>query len=183
MPLLRLERRAADQYTVTARPDRAGLVAVTQLRAARQARTADDRLAALGLRSLADLLAPSSLVISDDHLVLDGQYTRILAIGDLPPVVAAGWLNGVLAEQLAIDLSVHIRPAGRGRRGERTKTQELAAGWRAERRRGERSSPRQQPEHSPGADRTSSTGHGAPRNGAVFHRPLLAIACAYARRT
>ncbi len=59
---------------------------------------------------LADLLAPSSLVIADDQLVIDGEYTRVLAVADLPLVVAAGWLKGVLAEQLAIDLSMHIRP-------------------------------------------------------------------------
>ncbi|HEY1296981.1 MAG TPA: DUF87 domain-containing protein [Chloroflexota bacterium] len=77
-------------------------------------RTRDERLAALGLRSLADLLAPSSLVIADDHLVLDGQYIRVLAVGELPPVVAAGWLSGVLAEKLAVDLSLHLRPLHAG---------------------------------------------------------------------
>jgi hypothetical protein len=113
MPLLRLERRA-DRSEVVAQSDGAALVAISQPRGSRRAPTAEDRLAALGLRSLADLLAPSSLVIADDHLVLDGQYSRVLAIGELPPVVAAGWLNGVLAEQLAIDLSLHIRPLDAG---------------------------------------------------------------------
>ena len=113
MPILRLEPRA-DRSEVRAQPDGAALVAISQPRDTRQATTADDRLAALGLRSLADLLAPSSLVIADDHLVLDGQYSRVLAIGDLPPIVAAGWLNGVLAEQLAVDLSLHIHPLDAG---------------------------------------------------------------------
>ena len=113
MPLLRLELRA-DRSEVVAQPAGAALVAISQPRGARCVPTSDDRLAALGLRSLADLLAPSSLVITDDHLVLDGQYSRVLAIGDLPPVVAAGWLNGLLAEQLAVDLSLHIRPLDAG---------------------------------------------------------------------
>jgi hypothetical protein len=113
MPILRLERRT-DRPEVLVQPDSAGLVAISQPRGSRHAPTADHRLAALGLRSLADLLAPSSLVIADDHLVLDGQYSRVLAIGDLPPIVAAGWLRGVLAEQLAVDLSLHIRPLDTG---------------------------------------------------------------------
>jgi hypothetical protein len=83
MPVLRFERRA-DRSEVLAPADGAALVAISQSRGSRHAPTADDRLAALGLRSLADLLAPSSLVIADDHLVLDGQYSRVLAIGELP---------------------------------------------------------------------------------------------------
>src|SRR5204863_6777809 len=63
---------------------------------------------------LADLLAPTSLVIADDHLVLDGQCIRVLAVGELPPGVAAGWLSGVLAEKLAVDLSLHLRPLHAG---------------------------------------------------------------------
>jgi hypothetical protein len=110
MPLLRLEHRE-NHPAVGRQPDgAAALVTVGRAHSAQQSRTPDDRLAALGLRSLADLLAPSSLVIADDHLLLDGQYTRVPAIGELPPVVAAGWLNGVFAEQLAADVSLHIRP-------------------------------------------------------------------------
>jgi hypothetical protein len=75
----------------------------------------DARLAALGLRSLADLLAPPSLVIAEDYLALDGQYVRVLAVADLPPFVAAGWLSGVLAEKLAVDVSLHVRPLDAGR--------------------------------------------------------------------
>jgi hypothetical protein len=116
MPLLHLERRPD-------RPDRAaepghshgdGLVAVGQSRPVGAAPNRDDRLARLGLRSLADLLAPSSLVIADDHLVVDGQYTRVLAVADLPPVVAAGWLSGVISEKLPVNLSLHVRPLDPG---------------------------------------------------------------------
>ncbi|MBV9599514.1 MAG: DUF87 domain-containing protein [Chloroflexi bacterium] len=85
-------------------------MAVSRTHSTQPSRTAEDRLAALGLRSLADLLAPASLVVADDHLLLDGQYTRVLAIGELPPLVGAGWLNGVFAEKLAADVSLHIRP-------------------------------------------------------------------------
>ena len=64
--------------------------------------------------SLADLLAPPSLVIGEDYLALDGQYVRVLAVADLPPFVAAGWLSGVLAEKLAVDVSLHVRPLDAG---------------------------------------------------------------------
>src|SRR5918911_3016251 len=108
MPFLRLERQPHSVDDLAA-PAGSALVTVGQPRTAERASGPDDRLAALGLRSLADLLAPSSLVIADDHLVLDGQYTRVLALADLPPVVAAGWLNGVLAEWLPVNFSVHLR--------------------------------------------------------------------------
>src|SRR5918911_3696356 len=108
MPSLRLERQAHSMDELAA-PHASALVTLGPPRTAERASSPDDRLAALGLRSLADLLAPSSLVIADDHLVLDGQYTRVLALADLPPLVAAGWLHGVLAEQLPVNLSVHLR--------------------------------------------------------------------------
>jgi len=108
MPLLRLERHVETLEQDRPAPSRA-LLAVGRPQTAQPAAGPDDRLAALGLRSLADLLAPSSLVIADDHLVLDGQYARVLVLADLPPVVAAGWLNGLLAEQLPVNLSLHLR--------------------------------------------------------------------------
>jgi TraG P-loop domain len=113
MPLLRLERQPRSVDDLAA-PPASALVTLGQPRTAERASTPDDRLAALGLRSLADLLAPSSLVIADDHLVLDGQYTRVLALADLPPVVAAGWLNSMLAEWLPVNLSLHVRPLDPG---------------------------------------------------------------------
>jgi TraG P-loop domain len=113
MPFLRLERLPHSVDDLAA-PAGSALVTLGQPRTAERASSPDDRLAALGLRSLADLLAPSSLVIADDHLVLDGQYTRVLALADLPPVVAAGWLNGVLAERLPVNLSLHLRPLDPG---------------------------------------------------------------------
>ena len=78
MPLLSLERRSGD---IDERPESstAALVGVSQRRTGQRATHPDDHLAALGLRSVADLLAPSSLVIADNHVLLDGQYTRVLA--------------------------------------------------------------------------------------------------------
>ena len=113
MRLLRLE--AARKGTLEPQPDAGAdpLVAVSRP-ATRTCDSLDARLAALGLRSLADLLAPPSLVIGEDYLALDGQYVRVLAVADLPPFVAAGWLSGVLAEKLAVDVSLHVRPLDAG---------------------------------------------------------------------
>ena len=113
MPFLRLERQPQKVHDLAA-PPASALVTLGEPQTPERASSPDDRLAALGLRSLADLLAPSSLVVADDHLVLDGQYTRVLALANLPPVVAAGWLNGVLAEQLPVNLSLHLRPLDPG---------------------------------------------------------------------
>ena len=107
MPFLRLERQPQKVHDLAA-PPASALVTLGEPQTPERASSPDDRLAALGLRSLADLLAPSSLVVADDHLVLDGQYTRVLALADLPPVVAAGWLNGVLAEHLPVNSLVRL---------------------------------------------------------------------------
>src|SRR4030081_876512 len=113
MPLLRLEaaRKGSVELHFGLRAD--PLVAMARP-AARTGDSLDARLAALGLRSLADLLAPPPLVIGEDYLALDGQYVRVLAVADLPPFVAAGWLSGVLAEKLAVDVSLHVRPLDAG---------------------------------------------------------------------
>ena len=113
MPLLRIERRQVESREPNPSSTRA-LVAMGRAHNAASVSSRDDRLAALGIRSLADLLAPASLVIGDDQVVLDGQYTRVLAVSDLPPVVAAGWLGGILAEKLAVNVSLHLRPLDPG---------------------------------------------------------------------
>src|SRR5262245_52174322 len=104
MPLLRLERRQRGPEHAGQAPNE--LIAIRQRHTRSRDLDADDRLAALGLRSVADLLAPASLVIDDDHLVVDGQFVRVLALADLPPTVSAGWLSGVLAERLPVTLSL-----------------------------------------------------------------------------
>jgi len=39
---------------------------------------------------------------------------RVLAVADLPLFVAAGWLSGVLAEKLAVHVSLHVRALDAG---------------------------------------------------------------------
>jgi hypothetical protein len=70
----------------------------------------DERLLALGGRTLADLVAPGACEIHHDHLRLDGQYARVLALTAYPRTVTAGWLAPLVESDLPIELSVHVRP-------------------------------------------------------------------------
>src|SRR5205807_786809 len=44
------------------------------------------------VHSIGDLIAPAALSIAADHLVLDGQFARVLALVGLPPEADPGWL-------------------------------------------------------------------------------------------
>ena len=68
----------------------------------------DDRLVALNLRSLADLCAPSSLVVADKQLVANRQYTRPLAIAHLPPGGRSRMGERRVCREAAVDLSLHV---------------------------------------------------------------------------
>jgi hypothetical protein len=70
----------------------------------------DERLLALGGRRLADLVAPSAVQVRLDHLQLDGQYARVLALTAYPRTVTAGWLAPLVESDLPIELSIHVRP-------------------------------------------------------------------------
>ncbi len=69
-----------------------------------------ERLFALGTRNLADLIAPSGCDVRWDHLRLDGQYARVLAVTAYPRLVSPGWLSLLVEADLPIELSVHVRP-------------------------------------------------------------------------
>src|SRR5215831_9846242 len=64
--------------------------------------------------SLADLVAPSAIHIAVDHLVIDGQFARVLALVGLPPSVDAGWLEPLVAGVLPAEVSLFVMPAERG---------------------------------------------------------------------
>jgi type IV secretory pathway VirB4 component len=70
----------------------------------------DERLLALGARTLADLIAPGACDVREDHLQLDGQYARVLAITAYPRTVTAGWLAPLVESDLPIEVSIHVRP-------------------------------------------------------------------------
>src|SRR6266542_81714 len=67
-------------------------------------------LLALGERSLADLVAPAGCEVRADHLRLDGQYVRVLALSAYPRTVAAGWLEPLVESDLPVEVSLHVRP-------------------------------------------------------------------------
>jgi len=63
-----------------------------------------------GMGSLPDLLAPSWVEISRDHLCLEGHYARTYALTAYPRTVALGWLNRLIASGEHLDLSLHLAP-------------------------------------------------------------------------
>src|SRR5437763_12015937 len=73
--------------------------------------SADERLFALGTRTLADLVAPAGAEVRRDQLQLDVHYLRVLVVTGYPRTVAAGWLAPLVEElDLPLELSMHIRP-------------------------------------------------------------------------
>src|SRR6202022_2627512 len=68
------------------------------------------RLFALGTRTLADLIAPSGCEVRAEHLQLDGQYTRVLAVTAYPRLVTPGWLSLLVETDLPIEASLYVRP-------------------------------------------------------------------------
>jgi len=71
----------------------------------------DERLFALGTRTLADLIAPAGAEVRRDHLQLDAHYLRVLAVTGYPRTVAAGWLAPLVEElDVPLEFSMHIRP-------------------------------------------------------------------------
>jgi type IV secretory pathway VirB4 component len=62
------------------------------------------------MRTLADLVAPAGCEIRTDHLRLDGQYARVLAVTAYPRTISAGWLEALVDSDLPLELSLHVRP-------------------------------------------------------------------------
>src|SRR5947209_18260723 len=77
--------------------------------------SAQERLFALGTRTLADLIAPSGAEVRRDHLQLEAHYLRVLVVTGYPRMVAAGWLAPLVEElDIPLELSLHIRPLASG---------------------------------------------------------------------
>jgi hypothetical protein len=70
----------------------------------------DARLVTLGIRTLADLIAPGGCEVRVDNLRLDGSYARVLAITGYPRLVTPGWLSVLVETDLPIEVSLHICP-------------------------------------------------------------------------
>jgi hypothetical protein len=77
--------------------------------------TADERLFALGTRTLADLVAPAGAEVRRDHLQLDAHYARVLVVTGYPRTVAAGWIAPLVEElDIPLEVSLHVRPLASG---------------------------------------------------------------------
>ena len=77
---------------------------------AAQSLGSQDRRFALGRRSLADLLAPAAVEVARDHLRLEYQYARVLAVVGYPRSVVPGWLTPLLEFEHSIEVSLHVQP-------------------------------------------------------------------------
>jgi hypothetical protein len=71
---------------------------------------AAEKLFALGTRRLADVIAPSGCEVRADHLQLDGQYARVLAVTGYPRLVTPGWLSVLVETDLPLEASLHVQP-------------------------------------------------------------------------
>jgi conjugal transfer ATP-binding protein TraC len=65
---------------------------------------------ARGGRSLADLVAPAAVEVARDHLRLDAQYARVLAVTGYPRTVGPGWLRPLVQSDLPLEVAVHVYP-------------------------------------------------------------------------
>lgn len=63
-----------------------------------------------GLRSVVDLIAPSSWEVHRSYLRLDDAYVRSLAIVGVPRSVGLAWLSPLIGFGEPLDLSVHLTP-------------------------------------------------------------------------
>ena len=72
--------------------------------------SSDERRFALGARSLADLLAPAAVEVARDHVRLEYQYARVLAVVGYPRTVSPGWLTPLLEFEHPVEVSFHIHP-------------------------------------------------------------------------
>jgi type IV secretory pathway VirB4 component len=70
----------------------------------------DARRFALGVRTVADLVAPGGFDDERDHIRLERQRTRTLAIDGWPRLVPAGWLDPLINFRAPLDISLHLQP-------------------------------------------------------------------------
>ncbi|MBV9170986.1 MAG: ATP-binding protein [Chloroflexi bacterium] len=77
---------------------------------AAQPLTPEERRFALGTRSLADLVAPAVVEVTRDHLRLEYQFARVLAVTGYPRSVSPGWLAPLVEFEHPLELSLHIHP-------------------------------------------------------------------------
>jgi conjugal transfer ATP-binding protein TraC len=72
--------------------------------------SADRRHLRRGTRALADLIAPAAVQLAPDHLQLERQYVRVLAVTGYPRTVSPGWLRPLLDHTDPLEVSLHVTP-------------------------------------------------------------------------
>ncbi|MGI8915256.1 MAG: VirB4-like conjugal transfer ATPase, CD1110 family [Chloroflexota bacterium] len=70
----------------------------------------EEQRLALGARSLADFIAPAAVEVARNHVRLEHQYVRVLAVTGYPRTVSPGWLDALLAFAEPIEVSLHLTP-------------------------------------------------------------------------
>lgn len=64
----------------------------------------------LGGRTVVDRIAPAALEVRRDHLRLERQYARVIAVTGYPRSVGPGWLQPLLHLAEPVEISMHVRP-------------------------------------------------------------------------
>ena len=72
------------------------------------ARKAEDHRLCHGGQDQIRLISYAGLEEQPDHLVIDGQYVRVLYISGYPFVATSGWLDNLINFNRNIDVSYHV---------------------------------------------------------------------------
>jgi conjugal transfer ATP-binding protein TraC len=86
-------------------------VSIRRRQPARTAGLTEEQAAfARGTRRIADLIAPGAFDVARDHVRLDSQYARVLALTGYPRTVTPGWTQPLVEFEEPHDVSQHIEP-------------------------------------------------------------------------
>lgn len=91
-------------------PKKAGEVVAQMSEQEKQALLEAEKIYKKGIVAVRDVIAPSSLVIEPDHVVLDGKYIRTLFIFTYPRFVTTGWFAPIINLNLELDIAMFINP-------------------------------------------------------------------------
>ncbi len=69
---------------------------------------------ALGVRTVADLVAPGAFDEARDHVRLEYQHARSLVIHAYPRSVTPGWLDPLINFEAPLDIGLHLQPLETG---------------------------------------------------------------------
>ncbi|HLG71107.1 MAG TPA: ATP-binding protein [Chloroflexota bacterium] len=90
------------------------LLRLRRRRSQQQALSPDAQRFALGVRTVADLVAPGAFDDQRDHIRLEYQHARTLVIHAYPRSVNAGWLDPLINFKAPLDIGLHLQPLETG---------------------------------------------------------------------